>query len=482
MNLALLIPEIVLAVTALAVIILDLFIRQKVWLAVFSIAGLAVAAGFAFSLWGDAPRTIFYNLLAIDNYAIFFKFLFLGIAALVILASVDYVSKFRDFQGEFYSLILLATLGMLLMASAVELITIFLALELVNISMYCLVGLLKDGRSTEAALKYMFLSSMASAILLMGMAFLYGFTGQTSLEELSAALQTLTASDLINAPALLLGIILIIAGFGFKIATVPFHMWVPDVYEGAPTPVTAFLSVASKAAGFAVILRIFSTTFDPAEFNWGMIFAVLAAITMTAGNILAIQQKNIKRMLGYSSIAQAGYVMTGLAAAGLAAAAAAPAQSAVLFFLLCYTVANLAAFIAIIVVTQNLDNDLISSFSGLGRTSPALAAIITLSLISLIGLPPAAGLMAKFYIFSTAVNSNLLWLVIIAVLNSAISAYYYVRVIRVMWAEGPQAKSAIRLPKSVLAALIVCTLGMLFFGILPGFGMDLAQLATRLIF
>ncbi len=482
MNLALLTPEISLAVTALAVILLDLFIRQKVWLAVVSIIGLAVSAAFAFGMWNDVPQAIVYNMLAADNYAIFFKFLFLAISAIIILASIDYVRKFQDSQGEFYSLIMLATLGMILMASATELITLFVALELVNISMYCLVGMLKDSRSNEAALKYIILSAVASAVLLMGMAMLFGFTGKTQLGELAAALQNMSWADWLNAPALILGLVLIVAGFGFKIAMVPFHMWVPDVYEGAPTPVTAFLSVASKSAGFAIILRVFTSVFTPSDVNWGMIFAVLAAVTMTTGNIIAIRQKNIKRMLGYSSIAQAGYVMTGLAAAGLAAAAGSDGQSATLFFLLCYSLTNLGAFISIIVVTDKLDNDNISSFSGLGRRSPWLAIVITLSLISLIGLPPAAGFMAKFYIFSTAIGADLLWLVLIAVLNSALSAYYYLRVIKVMWIEASPEHQKISASGTVIAALALCTLGMLLFGLLPGFGMRMAQLAAILGF
>jgi NADH-quinone oxidoreductase subunit N len=482
LNLGLFTPEISLAVTALAVIVLDLFIRSKGWLAVVSLIGLAVSAGFALSLWGEAPRAIFYNMLAVDHYALFFKFLFPGIAAIVILASTDYIRKFKDSQGEYYALILLATLGMLLMASAVELISIFLALELVNISLYCLVGLLKDARSTEAALKYLILSALASAVLLMGMALLYGFTGKTQLAEIASALQGLTRADWLAAPALILGIVLIISGFGFKIAMVPFHMWVPDVYEGAPTPVTAFLSVASKSAGFAIILRVVTSAFNQSNLDWGLIFGILAAITMTVGNIIAIQQKNIKRMLGYSSIAQAGYVMVGLAAAGLAQSTGADVQSSTLFFLLCYSLTNLGAFIAIIVVTGNLDNDHISSFSGLGQRSAGLAIAITLSLISLVGLPPAAGFMAKFYIFSSAVRSDLLWLVIIAVINSAISAYYYLRVVKIMWTPDTINSQKIHTPRTVAVALIICSLGILLFGLLPGLGLKLAGLAALLKF
>ena len=487
MNLVLFSPEISLVFFSVLVILLDLFITRKGWLAAISITGLAVTVILAARLWGAEPQSIFNNMLAVDNFGIFFKVLFPGIAALVILASTDYAARFKRFQGEYYALIMLSTLGMMLMASATELISLFVSLELVNLSLYALVSFLKDSRSSEAALKYILLSAIASAILLFGMALIYGFTGTTQLGEIAqavqtalAANQTASAPDVLASPALFLGLVMLVAGFGFKIAMVPFHMWVPDVYEGAPTPITAFLSTGSKAAGFAIILRVFISAFQtPASLSgdWAMIFAVLAAITMTAGNIIAIQQSDIKRMLGYSSIAQVGYIMVGLAAAGLSPAADTAGQSSILFFLAAYSLTNLAAFIAIIAITGQIKSDQIRDFSGMGKRSPLLALALTLGMISLIGLPPAAGFMAKFYIFSTAVQQGLLWLVVIAVLNSVISAYYYLRVVKVMWMDTPESSEKVETSGAVKAALSLSSLGVLFLGIVPGVVMNLTGLA-----
>ena len=483
MNLTLFIPEITLAVIAALVILLDLFIERKRWLAQVSVSGLVIAGGVTIAMWGGSYPSIFNNMLAVDGFALFFKMLFLGVAFLVILSSTDYVSKFSRFQGEYYALVLLTTLGMMLMAATTNLIAIYVALELTSISLYALVGFLKDRKSTEASLKYLLLGAIASAVLLYGMALVFGFTGKTQLSEIARVIQTMPAMTLIASPGLLLGIVLLVAGFGFKIAAVPFQMWVPDVYEGAPTPITAYLSVASKAAGFALILRVFFSAFGTPvwlSLHWGYIFAALAVISMTVGNIIAIPQANIKRMLGYSSIAQAGYLMVGLAAMGFAPGGSLLGQSGVLFFLASYAFTNMGAFIAIIAISNKLDSDLIEQYSGMGKRAPLLALALTLCLISLIGMPPAAGFMAKFYIFSAAVNHGLLWLVIIAVLNSVISAYYYLRVVKVMWLG--EAASAEKVPSSgaLRLALFLCCLGVLLLGIIPGCAMKLAQLAASM--
>ena len=315
MNFWLLSPELSLCAVALLVVMLDLFVKEKNVLAFVSIAGLIVSAIFAIGLWAPGQHTSFAGMLLVDQFSIFFKCLILGIAALVILASMEYVKKFSRFQGEYYALVLMSAGGLMLMASTGELVSIYISLELASISLYALVSFLRDPKSSEAGLKYLILGAISSAVLLMGMAFVFGLTGTTHLEEIASVI---ASGQVLRAPALLLGLILLIAGFGFKIAAVPFQMWVPDVYEGAPTPITAYLSVASKAAGFAVILRVFYIAFgsDMLSGNWAMIFAVLGAISMTLGNVVAISQSNIKRMLGYSSIAHAGYIMVGLSAVG----------------------------------------------------------------------------------------------------------------------------------------------------------------------
>ncbi len=482
MNLVLFIPEITLAVFAILVILLDLGVRQKSVLRAFSLAGLIIAGGVTVAMWGGDYAPIFSNMLAVDNFALFFKLLFLSIAFLVILASADYVAKFERFQGEYYALILLSTLGMMLMAATADLISLYVSLELTSISLYVLVGFLKDRKSTEASLKYLLLGAIASAVLLYGMALIFGFTGKTQLGEIALVLQAMSPQALLASPALLMGIVLLIAGFGFKIAAVPFQMWVPDVYEGAPTPVTAYLSVASKAAGFAIILRVFFSAFDLPwlSLNWGIIFAVLAVISMIVGNVVAIPQTNIKRMLGYSSIAQAGYLMVGLATLGFAPATVILGQSGIIFFLASYALTNLGAFIAVIAITGKLNSDLIEDFSGMGKRAPVLALALTFCLISLIGMPPAAGFMAKFYIFSAAVQNNLLWLVIIAVLNSVISAYYYLRVVKVMWYGEPTSEEKVPSSGAPRLALFICCLGVLALGVIPGVVMGLAQFASKM--
>ncbi len=483
MNLALFIPEITLAVFTVLVILLDLVVRQKSVLRSVSLAGLVIAGGVTVAMWGGDYAPLFNDMLAVDNFALFFKLLFAGIAFLVILASTDYVDKFSRFQGEYYALILLSTLGMMLMAATADLISLYIALELTSISLYVLVGFLKDRKSTEASLKYLLLGAIASAVLLYGMALVFGFTGQTQLGAIAQSIQSMSLDNILASPALLMGIVMLIAGFGFKIAAVPFQMWVPDVYEGAPTPVTAYLSVASKAAGFALVLRVFYSAFGIPEWlsmNWGTVFAVLAVISMIIGNVVAIPQTNIKRMLGYSSIAQAGYLMVGLATLGFASSSSIQGQSGILFFLASYSLTNLGAFIVVITISNKIDSDMIADYSGMGKRAPVLALAMTLCLISLIGMPPAAGFMAKFYIFSAAVQNDLLWLVVIAVLNSVISAYYYLRVVKVMWLGEAASEEKVPSSGAPRLALSLCCLGVLLLGIIPGLVMRLAEIAGNL--
>jgi NADH-quinone oxidoreductase subunit N len=431
-------------------------------------------------------------MFRLDNFAVFFKLLFLGVALLLILASKDYVSKFKRLQGEYYALILLATLGMMLMAATADFISLYVSLELTSISLYALASFLKDKKSTEASLKYLLLGAIASAVLLYGMALVFGVTGATQLTAIAQSITAQGFGTLTANPALMMGIILLIAGFGFKIAAVPFQMWVPDVYEGAPTTITAFLSVASKAAGFAIVLRVFISSFHAQiamSHEWALIFAVLAVISMTIGNITAIPQANIKRLLAYSSIAQAGYLMVGLAAVGAYTGAesgmtygALFAQKGVLFFLAAYAFTNLGAFVAVIIISGKINSDLIEDYAGMGKRSPLLALALTLCLVSLIGIPPAAGFMGKFYIFSTAASNGLLWLVIIAVVNSVISAYYYLRVVKVMWFSEAPSTEKVPTPFTPGLALAVCLLGVLFLGIVPGLAMKLAELASYYLF
>ncbi len=486
-----LLPEIVLAATAVTVILADLFTERKVILTILSIAGILIAAFFSMALW-NVSLDFFGGRVAVDNFAVFFKILILVIALMIILATTDYTEKIARFRGEFYALILTSAIGMMVMAAGTELITIYIGLELASLSLYSLSGFLKDARSSEAAVKYFLLGAIASAVLLYGMALVFGFTGQTTLTGISGFLQQQAANSMASAPALLVGLVLMAAGFGFKIAAVPFHMWVPDVYEGAPTPITAYLSVASKAAGFAVIFRVFDTAFGLPESlsnQWGILFAILSVISMTLGNIAAIPQTNIKRMFGYSSIAQAGYIMIGLAALGMSTypqpwlsyIADPYSRGGILFYLAGYALTNLAAFIAIIAITNKVNSDLIQDFAGMGKRAPVLASTLTLALISLIGIPPAIGFMGKFYVFSSAVREGLLWLIIIAVINSVISAYYYLRVVKVMWFSEPTATERVPSSKALRLALGISSAGILLTGIFPGWLMELAARAATLL-
>jgi NADH-quinone oxidoreductase subunit N len=479
------IPEIALLVFAIAVILLDLFINRKGALAIVSIIGILLSAFLSWCFWGTR-LSFFNNMLMVDQFAVFFKLLFLGIAFLVIISTADYAKKFEHFQGEYYALILLSTTGMMLMAACTDLISLYVAVELTSISLYVLVSFLKDKKSTEASLKYLLLGAVASAVMLYGMALVFGVTGETQLIKIVQFFTSHQISSITSNPALLMGAVMLIAGFGFKIAAVPFQMWVPDVYEGAPTTITAFLSVGSKAAGFAIIMRVFNTSFHAhmdAGKDWGMIFAVLAVITMLVGNITAIPQINIKRMLGYSSIAQAGYLMVGLAASGVFNPISSmypnglPAQSGVLFFLASYALTNLGAFIAIVIISNKTNSDNITDFAGMGKRAPWLALALTLCLISLTGIPPAAGFMAKFYIFRAAAANGLLWLVIISVINSVISAYYYLRVVKVMWFSEPTSPDKVPSSFGPRLALFLCCLGVLLLGIIPGLLMRLAEAA-----
>jgi len=469
LNIYLLSPEISLCGLAIVVILLDLFLKRKWILGAVSVAGLIVPAAFTLALW-DRNETSFNGMLVVDEFSLFFNLFFLVCAALVILSSMDYVTKFRAFQGEYYALVLLSAVGMMLMAATRELISVYVALELTGISLYALTGFLKDPKSSEAGMKYLLLGAVASAVLLYGMAMVFGLTGSTHFKDIAQAIPV----DLVDNPALLMGMVLLVAGFGFKIATVPFQMWVPDVYEGAPTPITAYLSVASKAAGFAVILRVFYEALGPLSLDWGMMFGVLAAITMTLGNVVAIAQTNIKRMLGYSSIAQAGYLMMGLAAVS------ALGRSGLVFFLIAYALTNLGAFIAIIAISNKTGSDLISDYSGMAKRAPLLALALGLCLISLTGLPPTAGFMAKIYIFNAAVDYDLMWLVIIAVINTAISAYYYLRVIKVMYLGAPLSEEAVPSSGALRAALSVTCLGVLLLGVYPWALLKIAETAVSM--
>jgi len=470
LNLDLLRPEICMALTALAAVGADLLFKRKAIVTAVCLAGIAAATGLTFSIMGNAPQIIANRLFSLDDYAIFFKFLFLGLAFIVIVASVDYVNRMKDFHGEFHALLITATLGAMLTASATDIISILLSVELTAISFYALVGFLKNGKTAESSIKYVLLGAINSAVLLYGFSMLFGFTGSTVLSGMERATAAIPSGGAAGGAGLLFGLMLVIAGFGFKIAAVPFHMWAPDVYEGAPTPVTLYLSTASKIAGFAVLTRILVTPFmQPVALarNWGIILAGIAALTMTTGNLLAIPQVNIKRLLSYSSIAQSGYMLVAVAALGMSSSNFLQARSSLLYFILAFAFAELAVFTAIVVMSRNKPADLISDYAGLARRSPLLGVAMTLGLLSLMGLPPLAGFMGKFYVFTQAAQHGLLWLVIIAVVNSVVSAYYYLRIIKTIWTDEPASEEPVSSSLGPRFALAFACLGIAVLGVAP---------------
>lgn len=461
-------PQLMVLVAAGFVLLADALVpRQRRILPFIALAGLAGSALWTLSwaLSGDY-QTAFGGTFSLDQYAVFFYFLFAGITATVVLASIDWVDREGRAQGEYYALVLTACSGLMFLSAARDLITIFIALELSSIPQYILAGWGKDQKSSEAGLKYLLLGSIASALLLYGMALLYGLTGSTLLVEIGHTIQQGGDS---NRSLLVVAMVLLIAGFGFKMAVVPFQMWVPDVYQGAPTPVSAFLSVGSKAAGFAVVTRIFFEALG-ANFlseDWFKIFAVLAAVSMTLGNVMAIVQSDIKRMLGCSSVAQAGNFLVGLAAISVTGHEFTLGASAVLLFVAAYAFTNLGAFIAVIAISQRIGSDQIDDYRGMWRRSPFLAVALAFCLISLTGIPPTVGFWAKMYIFNAAIRADLAWLVIIGVLNAVISAYYYLGVVRVMFHGEPDDGTPIRATPSIGFSMAVATAGVLVFGIIP---------------
>ncbi|MPZ50052.1 MAG: NADH-quinone oxidoreductase subunit NuoN [Dehalococcoidia bacterium] len=422
----------------------------------------------------------FANSVVLDDLTIFFFFLFAGIGAAIILASNDYAKRFGDYEAEFYALILFATSAMLLLSASRDLILIFVALEMTGITQYILAALQKDRRSTEAGIKYLLLGATASAVILYGMAFLFGLTGTTRLvapgDELSiASVINERGGDL--GAGLIMSLVFLIGGLSFKMSVVPFQMWAPDVYEGAPAPVAAFLSVASKAAAFAVVLRIFfeGLSGETVRGDWADIFAIVAAVSMTVGNVFALVQSNIKRLLGYSSIAQAGNFMVGLAAVSAAEGGLSLGASGVLFFIAAYAFTNLGAFIVVIAISARIGSDQIADYAGLARRAPLLAAALAFALISLTGIPPTAGFIAKLYIFNAAVESNLIWLVVVAVLNSVVSAFYYLKVAGIMFMGESANQESIATSAALKLVLGVAVIGILFVGIVPSPLLDAAR-------
>lgn len=460
-------PEIVMTCLALAILLADLLIQRKETVAFLSL--LSVGA-VAYTLVG-AMGTTFNGMFISDHYSMFFKLIFLLNIILTILISVKYIVVERVNFGEYYGLLLFATLGMMIMASAGDLIILYLGLELMALSTYILAGFIRyDRKSNEAAVKYFLLGAFASAFLLYGTAIIYGLTGTTDLKAISAYI---AGNGLASSPALTLSMVMFAVAFSFKIAAVPFHMWAPDVYEGAPTSITAFMSVGPKAAAFAVLGRVFLTAFGTVQIEWAAILIPIAILTMGVGNIVALAQTNIKRMLAYSSIAHAGYMLLGIIAG------TSNGMASVLNYMLIYAFMNIGAFAVVIMLrSDGFKGDNISDYQGLAKTHPMAAALMLVFMFSLTGIPPTAGFMGKFYLFMSVIDAGYTWLVIVAVLFSAISAYFYLRIVMLMYMKEPQESVQLTTSPAVGLALGITVAAVLVIGVLPSVVINIARIAV----
>jgi NADH-quinone oxidoreductase subunit N len=463
-------PELAITVTMLLVVLADIAlgrVRGKVTFFLTSL-GLLVAFALTVPLFGAEERTLFFGMVALDRMAVFFKGFLILTSFLVLLAAPGSRELARAHLGEFYALLLGVTLGMLLLASSVDMLMLFLSIEMVSLTSYIMVGYLRDDRqSNEASLKYILFGAVSTGSMLYGITLLFGLTGTTKMAAIREVLASGGAAP--NGMALLVSTALILAGFGFKTAAVPFHFWCPDVYTGAPTPVTAFLSVAPKAAGFATLIRFFFTGLSETTpgstqwaafhaLNWSFLVLIVSIITMTWGNIAALRQDNMKRMLAYSSIAHAGFIMMG------AVVLSAEGVQAVLIYLITYLFMNLGAFLVVIEIFNRTGSFDLKDYGGLYKRSPFLTIAMTIFLLSLMGIPPFAGFFGKLFVFGAAVNRNLAWFAVVGALNSVIAVYYYARVIKTMIMESSEDGRSIQLPwtsQALVWVMLLPTIGMM---------------------
>lgn len=455
-DLILMLPEMILTLWLCGVLIVDFVMPKlpKEQLAYLSVCGLAIV--LANLVWFDmkgVSGALFSNMFVLDRMALFFKILVVGATMLVILASKDYVQRFRFFKGEYYFLVLMSALGMMFMASANDLLSMFITLEFSTFGFYVLVAYLRDDvASNEAGLKFFILGVFAAGLLAYGISLVYGETGKIVFQEIAATAWT---------PGLVIGFLLIFAALGFKIGAVPFHSWIPDTYHGAPTPITAFLSIAPKGAAFAILLRLFFVSLAALKPAWVLLLVGVSILSMTYGNIVAIAQKNIKRLLAYSGIAQIGNILIGLAAGTKMG------EDAILFYLLTYLFANLGAFAVVIAVSNLIRSDEIDDYSGLNRRSPFLAFAMLVFLLSLAGVPPLAGFIGKLYIFLAAMKQELYTLIIVGLVNIVISMYYYLIIVKKMYINEPIDRSPLTVSPSMQAVIYVGLAGTLVLGIYP---------------
>lgn len=462
-------PEILLTVAGTLMMTLESMFSRKRTLGVIAFFALLGAIGLSVAAHGD-PGAAFHGMIMVDGFTTFFRILVFATGMLTILMSADYLEKAKAESAEFYALIVFSIVGQSLMVSSNELIMIFIGLETSSIASYVMAGYLRaDRRNSEAALKYFLLGSFATAFLLYGIAWTYGITGATNLSEIRRVLLSGQTAD--SALLLLAATAMMFVGFAFKVSAAPFQMWAPDVYQGAPAPVSAFLSAGPKAAAFAMFFRVALTAFEPVKASWEPLLWASALATMVIGNFAALRQTNIKRLLAYSSIAHAGYVMVALTAASETGTAAA------MFYLAAYAAMNLGAFAIVTHVARRGERYVeVNDMAGLSVRQPLTAALLTVFLLSLIGVPLTGGFFGKFYIFKAALDANLVWLTVLGLLNSAVAAYYYLRVVVVMYMQPPvDEEMALEAPSAGIAATMwVAAVATVLLGVIPGFVLDFA--------
>ncbi len=471
-------PLVALTIAGCVLLLLEAFGhgRQRAYLMPLTLASIGVALLLEILQWRDAEMgtTAFHSLIALDRFSIIFGVIFLVGAALTALLAPPYMREHNFEFGEFYALLLFATAGMIILAQAIDLVTIFLGIETMSIAVYVLTGSWRHSpRSAEGAMKYFMVGAFATSVLLYGMALIYGAVGSTSLAEIARQSQHVA-----QAPLFIVGFLLVLIALGFKISAVPFHMWAPDAYEGAPTPVTAFMATTVKAAAFATLIRLVSTAFSRTDLaygsaGWASICSWLAVLTMTIGNLGALRQDNVKRMLAYSSIAHAGYLLVGVVAIAVVGA---DARGPLVYYLIAYTFTTVGAFgVVAWIGSRNDERLMIDDWAGLAGSHPATALAMTIFMLSLGGIPPTAGFFGKFYVFRAALEKpQLVWLVVIAVLNSVVSVYYYLRVVTAMYFREAGREARGLRSTGVSAALLIAAVGVLLIGILPSWFVDAA--------
>jgi NADH-quinone oxidoreductase subunit N len=466
-------PVLILSGWAMVLLLVDLLVpkERSAWIGWLSMVGILGALAAEAASWGRDVSG-FGGMVKLDGISAFIGSVGLLATLLTVWVSLNYIRDRGIERGEYYALLLFSTSGIMLMAQAANLIVVFLGLELLSIPLYILAGFARPQLdSEEAAIKYFLLGAFATGFLVYGIALVYGATGTTDLVRLAQAAQTGR-----NATLLLVGAGLLIVGLGFKVAAVPFHMWTPDVYEGSPTPVTGFMSVGAKAAGFAALLRVFLLGLHAIQADWIPVLAILSALTMILGNVVALAQTNLKRMLAYSSIAHAGYLLMGVASGNSSGLAA------VMFYLLTYTFTNIGAFAVLSAFARREGEDqTFAQYAGLGRKHPWLAAAMALFMFSLTGIPPTGGFFGKYYLFLSAVEGGLTWLAIVGVVTSVISAFFYLRVVMDMTMREPEREIPSRIYPALTTTLAVTALGTLILGVWPGPWLQLAQTGLKLL-